>query len=300
MRPILQARFYETYYFANVARNILYDQFPYLRNLNDFYGDGLYLNYIKPFPKYSAFHCFIEFLIDNLLAEANEDVDLEKRKQQLEQFKNIPSALKEIQPTVLPIEHAFQFHGIDHTSFADWLREQEKTFNDTDLDDVYEYLSDLRFTEPWDVLIYQSVREVFHLLFANRHLLMIFNKMMADQVSDTIHTELDADVAKYFRKDGVLRRHNIPSWVQRAVFFRDRGLCVACQRDLTGLINAWSQENFDHMVPLNSGGLNDVTNIQLLCSECNLKKRASSAATSQSYEDWYPIERSDSTKQSPA
>jgi len=31
-RPLIEARFYETYYFANMIRNILSDQFGYIRN----------------------------------------------------------------------------------------------------------------------------------------------------------------------------------------------------------------------------------------------------------------------------
>ena len=81
----------------------------------------------------------------------------------------------------------------------------------------------------------------------------------------------------------------IPDWVRRAVFFRDRGMCVTCGIDLSGLGSIWSDEHFDHIVPLASGGLNDITNIQLLCAGCNLKKGGRNTLTSTSYEDWYPL-----------
>ena len=42
-RAFIQAQFYKTYYFATCIRNILHDQFAYIRHLNDFYGDGAYL-----------------------------------------------------------------------------------------------------------------------------------------------------------------------------------------------------------------------------------------------------------------
>jgi 5-methylcytosine-specific restriction endonuclease McrA len=48
-----------------------------------------------------------------------------------------------------------------------------------------------------------------------------------------------------------------------------------------------SREEFDHIVPLADGGLNDVTNMQLLCRECNRRKRDGEAVTSDFYEAWY-------------
>ena len=49
----------------------------------------------------------------------------------------------------------------------------------------------------------------------------------------------------------------------------------------------------DPLVPLRAGGMNDGTNIQLLCAECNLKKSGRRVVTSETYEDWYPLEESD-------
>jgi 5-methylcytosine-specific restriction endonuclease McrA len=57
--------------------------------------------------------------------------------------------------------------------------------------------------------------------------------------------------------------------------------------DLSGLVNIENSENYDHIVPLASYGLNDVTNIQLLCSKCNKKKSGGTAITSYKYQTWY-------------
>lgn len=54
--PFVELVFYETYYFANIVKTLLEDQFAYLRTLHEFYGDGQHLNYIRPFPRFSAFH----------------------------------------------------------------------------------------------------------------------------------------------------------------------------------------------------------------------------------------------------
>ncbi|MEF1218028.1 HNH endonuclease [Photobacterium damselae] len=46
--------------------------------------------------------------------------------------------------------------------------------------------------------------------------------------------------------------------------------------------------NYDHMVALANCGFNDVSNIQLLCKECNqIGKRAGEAVTSTLYQNWY-------------
>ena len=77
-RQYIEIRCFETYYFANAIRNILHDQFAYIRNLNDFYGDEQYLNFLEPFPKFSAFHSFIEFIVRTILFEDLDKVDLNK------------------------------------------------------------------------------------------------------------------------------------------------------------------------------------------------------------------------------
>ncbi|WP_083635845.1 HNH endonuclease signature motif containing protein [Rhizobium gallicum] len=40
------------------------------------------------------------------------------------------------------------------------------------------------------------------------------------------------------------------------------------------VINRLETERYDHLVPLARFGANDVTNLQLLCEPCNLKKAA--------------------------
>ena len=91
----------------------------------------------------------------------------------------------------------------------------------------------------------------------------------------------------FLKHEGVLKRVNIPEWAKRAVFFRDRGMCAQCQRDLSGIVNLESVENFDHIIPLALGGLNDVTNLQLLCRECNAKKGGAMLPASNFYQRWY-------------
>ena len=61
------------------------------------------------------------------------------------------------------------------------------------------------------------------------------------------------------------RRDAIPEAVRIAVWRRDEGKCAKCG----------SRKNleYDHIIPVSKGGSNTERNIELLCEECNRKKR---------------------------
>lgn len=61
------------------------------------------------------------------------------------------------------------------------------------------------------------------------------------------------------------RRH-IPREVKIAVYERCGGRCVECE--------ATYPLHIDHMVPLARGGSDGVSNLQVLCDRCNLRKGA--------------------------
>ncbi|CUS03332.2 HNH endonuclease [Candidatus Promineifilum breve] len=288
-RATFEGHFYETYYFANIVRNVLHDQISYLRLLDNFYGADPDFEFAQPFPKYSAFHKFIEFLVTEIINDEVFEIELDVRQDTFERYSHMPIAMNDLRPTSLPIEKALIYYNIEHTSFVDWLKNLNKEFLDADDNDVSDYYDELTLEGPFETLVESAVREVFFILFQNRGLMLLFNEMMAGLIfglgADTLEGECDS----FFAKPGVLKRAHIPRWVQRAVYFRDRGLCVICQRDLSGIINISSIEHYDHIVPLAQGGLNDVSNIQLLCQDCNLKKRNNNAQTSSLYEAWYPM-----------
>jgi len=285
---VIEARFYETYYFCNVIRNILHDRFSYIRNLHEFYGDEAIFYLVEPFEKFSTFHYFIEFIVNDIYYEEASKVDLDHRKNLIKKFKDIPSALQNMEPEKLPIELAFKFHSIDHISFGTFLDDRNKAFLSCNEDDIYEYMAELRDTGDYEKLAQQTVKEVFHVLFQNRSLMMLFNDMMAGALEYQEDTEAPEDKADLFAKPGILKRKSIPKWVQRAIFFRDRGRCVLCNKDLSGMVNMGNIENYDHIVPLAKHGLNDVSNIQLLCKECNqVEKKDGYAITSNKYQSWY-------------
>ena len=259
---MFEGRFYDTYYFADVIRNVLHDQFAYLRHLEEFYDDNRHLTFVFPFPKYSAFHCFIEFIIDAIIDDEVNNVQLDIRQDQFSNYENIPAALADIQPASLPINEALNYYKIEHISFEDWLKERDKTFLEARDDDVSAYYLDLQQEGPYDELLYKAVQEVFFVLFQNRRLLLLYNNIMATKISDTDTAGLPDEYIDFFSSPGRLKRFTIPKWVKRAVYYRDRGMCAICH---------------------------DVSNIQLLCQDCNLKKRHLTPITSDYYEAWYSV-----------
>jgi HNH endonuclease len=286
-RSFIDLTFYETYYFANVVKNVLENQFQYIRHLDEFYGDDRYLAYVLPFPRFSAFHSFINFIIDDVLSEDALNIGLDVRQDDVVRFQGIPSAL-DPHPSKLPVDLALDRFGIVHESFETWLRTRGRAFLEATDDDVVRYYDDLRLEGQFEELLERATAEVFFVMFQNRHALLLFNEMMASQVKRAPEDDfIGPEYAHLFARPGALRRASIPSWVQRAVYFRDRGMCVICCKDISGLVAVGSEENYDHVVPLTSGGLNDITNIQLLCRECNTKKRAGEPTTSNRYETWY-------------
>lgn len=145
----------------------------------------------------------------------------------------------------------------------------------------------------------RMANEVFHVLFANRNFLIKFNLLTTKTVQELIDKTYPFEHCVYpdahYPKDklnnkGRIKRKSIPSWVKNAVFHRDKGRCVYCNIDLTGVVNNLTAKNFDHMVPLDLFGTNDPCNIQLTCETCNKSKSNSSASTGFKYQTWWPID----------
>lgn len=285
---MLEARFYDTYYFCNIIKNILYFSDDYLGILNEFHGDGRIYFRVGTFRKFSALHEFIEFIIQDIYYDQADESVLAKKKSILESFEELPILLQHIRPSMLPIERALEYHSMEHQSFEAFLDKREKNFIDCDEDDVYEFIHELREDGVFDQLIEHITKEVFHVLFQNRELSKAFNIMMANALQTETNYNTPKKFEELFLRPGILKRATIPKWVRRAVFYRDRGRCVLCDKDLSGQINLENQENYDHIVPLTRHGLNDISNIQLLCKECNqIEKRAGEAVTSNKYQSWY-------------
>lgn len=119
-------------------------------------------------------------------------------------------------------------------------------------------------------------KEVVHILFANKNFLLKFNELARksfDEIPDALLTE-----------KGTIKRTTIPKWVKKAVFYRDYGRCVFCNKDLTGVFSTMAASNYDHIIPLDKHGFNDICNIQLLCENCNKSKGAKEETPIYKYE----------------
>ncbi len=123
--------------------------------------------------------------------------------------------------------------------------------------------------------------ELFYILFSNRGFLLNFNYLVSEAVYDNIFQITDVN------PKGKIKRVNIPQWVKKAVYHRDKGRCVFCNTDLTGIINILTSSNFDHIIPLDLNGANDPCNIQLSCEKCNKSKKNNDGSTGTKYISWW-------------
>lgn len=145
--------------------------------------------------------------------------------------------------------------------------------------DIYNWFNDNRkkFYDLFDKL----GEEIFHILFSNRGFLLRFNNLIAKTVEEFDYP------GGYLNKKGRIKRAHIPTWAKRAVFHRDKGRCVFCNTDLTGILNSFTNVNYDHIVPLDRFGINDPSNLQLCCESCNKSKTNKEGETSNKYFSWW-------------
>lgn len=131
--------------------------------------------------------------------------------------------------------------------------------------------------------------EVVHILFNDKHFLVLFNRLVRNVLIDEDGTY--ADYVKWSEnsrnEDGTIKRCHIPQWVKHAVYHRDKGRCVFCNRDLTGQVNILNKKNFDHIVALKDYGTNDPCNLQLTCEHCNKSKGAREKVPKYKYQSWW-------------
>jgi len=285
---MIEALFYNTYFFCERIKNILHHSDDYLEFLDEFYGGDRIYYWIGKFGKHSTLHEFIEFVVEDTYYEECKESALDRRKRQYKIIQDEPELLAYIMPHLLPIEVALKHHNIKHKSFEDYLLRSNKNFADSNEDDVYDYIHTLKESLIFSDLTDRVKNEVFHILFQNRDLMKTFNIMMAKALINSSNHSIPDEMKGFFSPSGKLKRIAIPAWAKRAVFFRDRGRCVLCDKDLSGQINLENRENYDHIVPLANGGFNDISNMQLLCRECNQgSKNSKKIVTSNKYQSWY-------------
>jgi hypothetical protein len=226
----LSMKYFATYYLANTIHNVIADPANYLRTLEEHFGDAATAALFPPFPKHTALHRFVEEVWASLLSDEADDVAVDAVVNE-PQYK-------------LWVEEALTHHGSRFLPFRDWLQQEERSLESLNEDDIHDYYAFLNDEGPLDNLTLQVSREVFHIIFVNRGFLRAFNSFVAGYIEQAGD---DGGNPKYFTRSGRLKRARVPVWAQKAVFHRDRGKCVFCRRDLTGVINHLSQKNFDHI-----------------------------------------------------
>jgi 5-methylcytosine-specific restriction endonuclease McrA len=107
--------------------------------------------------------------------------------------------------------------------------------------------------------------EVFNILFNDREAMKQFNMRVAEYIG------VKTKRCTYW-----------PKWLERALFCREKGLCAICKSDLSSIFHTHGKLAIDHIVPVAKFGVNDPTNLQILCENCNGKKSDKEIVTSNS------------------
>lgn len=272
MKNHLKHTYFNTYYYSNIVINILKRDPDTLGFISSFFDKiEIWNELVKPFEKRSAFHLFIEHIVSEFL---DDDMHEHDRK---------------------------GYHYCASHSHARFTPYAEMVLENYDLsDDSFDYSNIKSYVdvEKYHTQLYESgilldlyqkiADEIFYIMFNNRHALLEFNYVIAQSIQDIDFCDDEHnEITKYFTKAGTLKRIPIPEWCKKAVFFRDRGHCCFCDKDLSGTLSSNNKKHYDHIIPLVQGGLNDVANIQLLCDSCNASKGGQKIETSDWYERWY-------------
>ncbi len=254
-----EIKFNSTYYFADLVESFIYGESEFFN-----YSETIFIERALVFHKETLLHHYIETTIWNYF---NRDF-----------HKYGGDYIYDI----FFFKEMFEDYEIDSNLF-NGISDDEESTNE----DILDYLND-NFVKKWyehesefRILFNKIAGDVFYIFFGNRELLLRFNKIVADEVADTIFPK------DSLTKQEKIKRKIIPNWVKKAVFVRDKGRCIKCTKDLTGLIAVDQKQHYDHIVPLNLYGANDPSNIQLLCQNCNLRKSGNIIETSKFYLKWW-------------
>ncbi|MEU3469808.1 HNH endonuclease signature motif containing protein [Streptomyces sp. NPDC006687] len=288
----LAHEYFRTYRIANAVETIMRDPFAYLRELEALTVDNGIYDFLPNWQKESALHKFIRFVAEDILmGDAHGPT-------------RVPFGPNLVHPRwILPADAAMMNYGIIREPLfliPDDPMPGGQTGGDGDpsgsedphyvANACYDYLVHLRLTQVYEDLMSRIADEVFYVMFLNRQALANLNRFLAmyvDDVDPEAFDEDESDFARLFEREGELKRSRPPVWARRAVFYRDRGRCTDCGVNLSGLIDSLDVANYDHMMPLSRGGLNDVTNLQLLCEKCNATKSDRITKPSNRYRRWY-------------
>jgi 5-methylcytosine-specific restriction enzyme A len=95
----------------------------------------------------------------------------------------------------------------------------------------------------------------------------VLAKWAADEMNFCACMKAEEDVSRERVANNASRRRQLTRAVQNSVFKRDGFTCRSCRAE--PLIE---NLHIDHIVPLSAGGSDDLSNLQVLCRDCNLSK----------------------------
>lgn len=152
--------------------------------------------------------------------------------------------------------------GVDAPSFLVIKKEWTRSNDQIRLTDDLLREANLRLTPS-----------VFYILFQDREICRVFHTIIAKHIIKMLNKDEYPDSLKC---NGNLKRPTyIPTWLKRAIWYRDKGRCQLCWTDLSGSMEPIANAHLDHMIPLARYGSNDPTNFQLVCGDCNAFKGSS-------------------------
>lgn len=250
----INMKFFNVYYFCHLANESM-GEFDYA-STNAEFTERQFEVEAEEFPKVSVLREYCLWLVDRVFYEQANSIANWGKVADFNPINWINQAVIKYREIDVSINNDFEFNDDDdyleiYSNYLEYLNKYEEGL-------FYDVISDIAV-------------EIEYILFQNRDFLLRFNEQQAVAFEDNPR-----------------KRVYIPEWVKRAVLFRDKGCCVFCKKDLTGLYSLLddNEKHFDHIVSLNEGGINDVCNIQLSCKDCNLKK-SDSSKTSTLYQSAY-------------
>jgi len=272
---LTEMNYLDVYLLCQTANNLLLGGFE--RLINDFFENLFTEQDSKTtFSKESYLHYYCEWVITEMIWDESENT-ADRIRNCVRIKKN---TIRDWFGTLWVDELINRYQKdvnkkTDFLSFYEHDLERINDLSDEEINDyIYNYLSELAMSGWYDDCVNKLAKEMFYLLFQNRDFLFAFNHMLS-----FYHQMSSSEVSPRVR---------IPKWAKRAVWFRDKGCCVFCGKDLSGIRNNLGDRavHYDHMISLADYGVNDVSNLQLTCKDCNLHKLDKSGTCSK-YHPWY-------------
>jgi len=169
------------------------------------------------------------------------------------------------------IQGLLENYAIDYSSIG-YIDVSDMKYDDGD-DTNEEYAEKLQ-SFFIDNLLDVIVDDAFTILYSDKNFLHEFNR----QCSEVIKGLDKNNYPDVLKEDGVIKRITYyPKWMKRGIEYRDKLRCSICGCDLSSAFTTLTDENFDHIIPLQVGGNNDPSNWQITCETCNKSKGARSS-----------------------